>query len=72
MGFIDYRVCWCKQDDETGRRFAGTIAVQRYARGLALAALERVEEAEQEYELFLAAKARVPETRKHLIYNTCK
>ena len=40
-------------DDELGigTRFAGTIAVQRYARGLALAALGRVEEAEKEYAL---------------------
>jgi hypothetical protein len=29
-----------------------------------------VEEAEQELALFLAAKAKVPESRRHLIYNT--
>jgi len=44
--------------------------VQRYARGVALAALGRVEEAEAEKALFLAARAKVPESRKHLIYNT--
>ena len=44
--------------------------MQRYARGVALAALGRVEEAETERELFLAARAKVPESRKHLIYNT--
>lgn len=51
-------------------RFAGTLAVHRYARGLALAALGRVEEAEEEKKLFLAVREQVPESRKHLIYNT--
>ena len=51
-------------------RFSATLAVQRYARAVALAALGRVGEAEAEAEAFELAKARVPESRKHLIYNT--
>ena len=42
-------------------------AVWRYARGVALAALGRVDEALQEQEAFLAAKAAVPHTR--LLFN---
>ena len=38
-------------------------AVWRYARGIALASLGRVEKAEREQAAFLAAKAAVPETR---------
>ena len=57
-------------DTDANARFAGTLAVQRYARGLALAALGRIKEAEREQALFLIAKAKVPESRKHLIYNT--
>jgi tetratricopeptide (TPR) repeat protein len=60
-------------DDPEGEdfaRFAATLSVQRYARGIALASLERVEEAEAEAELFELARAHVPPTRKHMIYNT--
>jgi len=42
-------------------------AVWRYARGIALAVLGRVEEADRERSAFLAAKAAVPETR--LLFN---
>jgi tetratricopeptide (TPR) repeat protein len=42
-------------------------AVWRYARGLALASLGRVEEAVAEREAFIAARAEVPETR--LLFN---
>jgi tetratricopeptide (TPR) repeat protein len=42
-------------------------AVWRYARGLALASLGRVEEAEAERKAFIAARAEVPETR--LLFN---
>ena len=51
-------------------RFSATLAVQRYARAVALAALGRVGEAQAEAEAFELAKASVPESRKHLIYNT--
>ena len=51
-------------------RFSATLAVQRYARAVGLAALGRVGEAEAEAEAFELAKASVPESRKHLIYNT--
>jgi hypothetical protein len=54
----------------TDATFAATLAVQRYARTVALAALERVAEAEAEAELFEAARAQVPAGRKHLIYNS--
>jgi tetratricopeptide (TPR) repeat protein len=40
-----------------------TRAVRRYARGVALASLGRVAEAEAEYRAFLAAKAAVPASR---------
>lgn len=43
------------------------VAMIEYAKGLALSALGRVEEAERQRETFLAAKARVPESR--LLHN---
>jgi hypothetical protein len=51
-------------------RFAATLAVQRYARSVALAALSRVNEAEVEAGLFEVAREKVPGTRKHMIYNS--
>lgn len=47
-----------------------TVAMQHYARGVALASLSRTGEAEAERELFRAAKGRVPESRT-LFNNTC-
>lgn len=47
-----------------------TTAMQHYARGVALASLGRVAEAEAERELFRAAQARVPESRT-IFNNTC-
>ncbi len=47
-----------------------TTAMTHYAKGVALAATGRVEEAEAERTLFLAAVARVPESRM-LFNNTC-
>ncbi|MFI1369288.1 tetratricopeptide repeat protein [Streptomyces griseochromogenes] len=47
-----------------------TTAMLRYARGVALSATGRIDEAETERELFRAAVARVPETRM-LFNNTC-
>ncbi len=50
-------------EPEPGSELLATRAVWRYARGLALASLGRVEEAEREQKAFLAAKAAVPGTR---------
>ena len=50
--------------------FCVTAAIMRYARGVALAAMGRVEEAQQEQDAFVAAVARVPESR-YLFNNTC-
>ncbi|MFF8727101.1 hypothetical protein ACF073_11485 [Streptomyces sp. NPDC015171] len=47
-----------------------TTAMLHYARGVALSATGRVEEAERERELFRTARARVPRTRM-LFNNTC-
>ncbi|OIK02189.1 hypothetical protein [Streptomyces monashensis] len=47
-----------------------TTAMLRYARGVAFSALNRIEEADAERELFREAAARVPETRM-LFNNTC-
>jgi predicted Zn-dependent protease len=52
--------------EPAGELFAAR-AVWRYARGIALATLGRVEEAVQEQEAFLQAKAAVPESR--LLFN---
>lgn len=43
------------------------VAMIEYAKGLALSALGRVPEAETQYQVFIAAKARVPESR--LLHN---
>ena len=48
-----------------------TTAMMRYARTVAFAATGRVSEAEAERDAFLAARDRVPETRK-LFNNTCR
>ncbi|WP_435210502.1 tetratricopeptide repeat protein [Streptomyces sp. bgisy034] len=50
--------------------YCTTTAMLHYARGVALSATHRVQEAEAERDLFRAAVARVPETRM-LFNNTC-
>ena len=50
--------------------YCNTVASIHYAKGVAHAALGEIEEAEREKALFLAAKARVPESRL-LHNNTC-
>ena len=50
--------------------YATTTAMTHYAKGVALAASSRVDDAERERELFTAAVERVPETR-YLFNNTC-
>ncbi|WP_225823735.1 tetratricopeptide repeat protein [Streptomyces naphthomycinicus] len=52
------------------RLYCVTTAMLRYARGVALSATGRIEEAEKERALFREAAARVPETRM-LFNNTC-
>ncbi|MCI3273958.1 tetratricopeptide repeat protein [Streptomyces cylindrosporus] len=52
------------------RLYCVTTAMLHYARGVALSATGRVEEADAERELFRAAVERVPETRM-LFNNTC-
>lgn len=52
------------------RLYCVTTAMLRYARGVALSALDRTGEAATERELFREAAARVPETRT-LFNNTC-
>lgn len=52
------------------RLYCVTTAMLRYARGVALAALGRIDEADTERELFHDAAARVPGTRM-LFNNTC-
>ncbi|MFE7170701.1 tetratricopeptide repeat protein [Streptomyces sp. NPDC057616] len=52
------------------RLYSTTTAMAHYARGVALAATGRIDEAEAERDLFRAAAARVPETRM-LFNNTC-
>lgn len=52
--------------DDT-KLYAYCTALLEYARGLALSALGRVAEAEAQREVFMAARARVPETR--LLHN---
>jgi tetratricopeptide (TPR) repeat protein len=52
------------------RLYSVTTAMLHYARGVALSATGRIDEAETERELFRAAVARVPETRM-LFNNTC-
>ncbi|MEU2060871.1 hypothetical protein [Streptomyces sp. NPDC013455] len=52
------------------RLYCVTTAMLHYARGVALSATGRVEEAERERDLFRGAAARVPETRM-LFNNTC-
>jgi tetratricopeptide (TPR) repeat protein len=52
------------EDQET---YCTCTAFIEYARGLALSALGRVAEAEAQFEVFLTAKARVPQTR--LLHN---
>jgi tetratricopeptide (TPR) repeat protein len=54
------------EPEPAGELFAAR-AIWRYARGIALASLGRVEDAVQEQEAFLQAKAAVPETR--LLFN---
>lgn len=51
--------------------YATTTAMRHYGRGVALSALERVDEAEAERELFRAAYAAVPESRT-IFNNTCR
>ncbi|MBX3103953.1 MAG: tetratricopeptide repeat protein [Cryobacterium sp.] len=50
--------------------YCTTVAMLHYARGVALASLDRVEEAEAERKLFRAKAAAVPESRT-LFNNTC-
>ncbi len=50
-------------EPEPAEKLLAARAVWRYARGVALASLGRVEDALREQEAFLAAKAAVPETR---------
>jgi tetratricopeptide (TPR) repeat protein len=50
--------------------YSTTTAMQHYARGVALSATGRTDEAEAERDLFRAAAARVPESRM-LFNNTC-
>ena len=52
---------------EPAPELLATRAVWRYARGIALASLGRVEEAEQEQKVFVAARSAVPESR--LLFN---
>ena len=54
-------------EPEPGPGLDAHRAVWRYARALALASLDRVEEAELEYSRFLIAKSAVPESR--LLFN---
>ena len=51
--------------------YCTTTAMTHYARGVAYAATGRVEQAEAEREAFLAAVARVPDSR-YLFNNTCQ
>ncbi|WP_202863493.1 hypothetical protein [Ornithinimicrobium avium] len=51
--------------------YATTVATRHYGRGVALSALERIEEAEAERELFGAAQAAVPDSRT-IFNNTCR
>ena len=51
--------------------YCGTIAMMHYAKGVAHAALNEVEAAEEEKALFLAARAKVPESR-FLHNNSCQ
>ncbi len=51
--------------------YATTTAMIHYAKGVAAAALGRIDEADRERALFLAAKAAVPESRM-LFNNTCR
>lgn len=51
--------------------YATTTAMRHYGRGVALSALERVEEADAERGLFRAAYAAVPESRT-IFNNTCR
>jgi tetratricopeptide (TPR) repeat protein len=55
---------------EDAELYATTTAMTHYARGVALAATGRVDEAERERERFVAAVAAVPDTR-YLFNNTC-
>ena len=56
-----------EEPEPEGEERAATRAVWRYARGIALAVLGRVDDALAEQELYLEAKAAVPETR--LLFN---
>jgi tetratricopeptide (TPR) repeat protein len=56
---------------EDRQLYCVTVATIHYARGVAHAALDQVAEAERERALFLAARARVPESRL-LHNNTCR
>jgi tetratricopeptide (TPR) repeat protein len=51
------------REPEPRKELLAVRPVWHYARGVAFASLGRVEEAEREQELFLAAKSAVPETR---------
>lgn len=51
------------EEPDPGDELPATRAVWRYARGVALAVLGRVEEAQRELDAFRAARAAVPETR---------
>jgi tetratricopeptide (TPR) repeat protein len=69
--FGRWREILAQELPEDRELYCNTVATIHYAKGVAHAALGEVEEAGRERERFLAAKARVPESRL-LHNNTCR
>jgi len=69
--FGKWREITTQEPPEDPELYCVTTAMLHYAKGVAHAALDEVSEAEKEKALFLAAKARVPESRL-LHNNTCQ